>query len=104
MVMRNVLSATAGKWRTRVSASIGRTPSNVTGRCFAVTRFTLRTMRGGLPSRTWMGMSMGLFLKCSSWRTSWLSPVATPMNATGQRSRAHSPSKNWRPSGRSART
>ena len=88
----------------RVSASSGRTPSKFVGMLAFLVRFTLRTMRGGLPRSTLMSMSIGLSPKCSSSRTSRPSPVATPMNATGQRSRAHSLSKVSRADGLSART
>ena len=88
----------------RWKASIGFTPAKSVPACFFATRFTFRTMRGGLPRRTLMSMSIGESPKCESSRTSLPSPVATPMKATGQRSRRHSSSKKPRASGRSART
>ena len=88
----------------RVSASSGRNPSKFVGMWRFFVRFTLRTMRGGLPSSTLMSMSIGRSAKCSSSRTSWPSPVATPMKATGQRSRAQSASKKSLAEGLRART
>ena len=88
----------------RWKASIGFTPAKSVPACFFATRFTFRTIRGGLPRSTLMSMSIGRSPKWESSKTSCPSPVATPMKATGQRSRAQSASKNPRASGLSAST
>ena len=93
MVMRNVLSATAGSRRTRKMASSTAMPSRTNGLLATGARFTSRVILGGLPSSTDSGMSMGWLEKWESLTLNVPSSVALPRTAKGQRSRRQSASK-----------
>ncbi len=88
IVMRNVLSATAGARSTRAIASRSSIPAAANGAEDGRRLATSLVMRGGLPSSAGRSMSTGLLPKSGSRTSRCCDSVASPTTANGQRSRS----------------
>jgi len=104
IVTRKLLSATAGRPSTRSSAPATLAPPRSSAARRTATGSARRTIRGGLPSTTSSGRSIGGGAGAVSVTTSRPSAVATPSWAHGARSRAHSAASSPTRSGAIART
>ncbi len=108
MVTRKRLLATVGWRSTSKAACASVTPVSSSGVPHRVARCTSRCIRGGLPSSTSIGMSIGRSAGMDGpiglSRTSCLSSVALPTTANGQRSRSQIASNSGSASARTAIT
>ena len=103
MVIKKLLLPTAGKVRTRSSASaMGTSPVNSSAG--GATRLAVRCIFGGLPKSNDRGRSTGLLSNRVSPRRRCCSSVASPTTAKGQRSRRQMASNVGRSSGFTAIT
>ena len=104
MVIRKRLDATVG-WRSTSNAACSSdAPVRSSGRSLRATRVTSRSIFGGLPNSTSIGMSMAREPPAPSSSTSALASVARPTTASGQRSRSAKPCSIASDSGAIART
>ena len=104
IVIRNVLSAMVGRRSRRSAASRASMPAVSNGRRATSTWVAVRVMRGGFPSNTDSGMSIGWSAEMGVVDDQLAVVGGVPTTAYGQRSRAHSAAKASRRSGAMAST